>query len=220
MNTEIRHRPVFSTLFARLTPGETLTAEADAMASMSAHTAMTTRLNGGFFAAILKRFFGGETLFVNDFSCEPGHEESEVVVTQPTPGDLVELPLQGTSMFLQPGAFVACTAGVTLGVGWAGFRSWFNGEGLFRLKVSGQGSVWIGAYGAIVEREVQGELVVDSSHVVAYEPTLKLHVGLSGGLFSSLLGGEGFVSRMRGRGKVLVQTRSLKGLAAWTNSYL
>jgi hypothetical protein len=36
------------------------------MASMSSNTGVKTRSNGGFLKAILKKIFGGESLFVND----------------------------------------------------------------------------------------------------------------------------------------------------------
>ena len=36
-------------------------------------------------------------------------------------------------------------------------------------------------------------------------------------VFGSFLGGEGFVSRLEGSGKYIIQTRSLSGLASWIN---
>jgi uncharacterized protein (TIGR00266 family) len=94
------------------------------------------------------------------------------------------------------------------------------GEGLFRLKIYGQGRVWFGAYGAIFEKEISGEHVVDSGHLVAYEPTISIHVGLAGGLFTSFFSGEGIITRVRGQGKIYMQSRSFDGLASWTNSHL
>ncbi|MGB0678408.1 MAG: TIGR00266 family protein [Polyangiales bacterium] len=220
MQSEIRFKPSFAAVFLTLRPGDRVVAEADAMASMGKSVQMKTRFNGGFFRALLRRFFGNESLFVNEFTCAEGQESAPLVLTQPTPGDIIELDLKGTSLFLQPGAFLACAATVTLGLGWAGFRSWFNGEGLFRLKVSGEGKVWVGAYGGISKRDVQGELKVDTGHLVAYEPTVRIQLALAGGIFSSFFGGEGFVSKMQGRGAIYIQSRSLDGLAAWTNAHI
>src|SRR5690606_9149326 len=134
--------------------------------------------------------------------------------TQPTPGDIECIELKGQSMYLQPGAFLACEPGVELGLGYAGFRSFLAREGLFRLKVSGTGRVWFGAYGGIIAKDIQGEYVVDSGHLVAYEPTVQLRLGLASGVFSSLFGGEGLVLRMTGPGRIYLQTRSMQGLAA------
>ena len=67
-----------------------------------------------------------------------------------------------------------------------------------------------------------GEVLSVSDHqgVVAYEPSVSLRMGLSGGVFSSFFSGEGLVTRLRGPGRVYLQSRSLEGLASWTNSYL
>ena len=61
---------------------------------------------------------------------------------------------------------------------------------------------------------------MDTSHLVAYEPQLKLKAQLSGGLFSSFFSGEGLVTRIEGKGKIIIQTRSMSGLASWTNRFL
>lgn len=220
MNVEVRHRPSFATLFVTLAPGEHVVAESDAMASMSSTCEMRTRFNGGFLRGVLRKLFAGESLFVNEFSCAEGAGSAELVLTQATPGDIECIELDGTELWLQPSAYVASEPGVTLGLGWAGFRSWFGREGLFRLKVSGRGRVWFGAYGGVHAREIDGEYVVDTGHLVAYEPSVAMRVGLSGGIFSSFFGGEGFVSRMSGRGRIYLQSRSIDGLAAWTNGHL
>ena len=86
-----------------------------------------------------------------------------------------------------------------------------------KLKASGEGTLWFGGYGGIIERKVDGELKVDDGHLVAYDPGLKLKVGTAGGLFSSMMGGEGFVTKVLGQGTVYIQTRSIKGLASWLN---
>ena len=103
---------------------------------------------------------------------------------------------------------------------WAGFKSWFSREGLFKLTVSGTGTLWYGAYGELLEKQVDGEYIVDTAHLVAYEPHMKLKIQLAGGLFSSLFSGEGFVTRIEGQGKITIQTRSLSGLAGWLNPRL
>lgn len=221
MDTEIRNRPSFANILVRLRGRERVVAEADAMASMGTAIQMRTRLSGGFIQALLRRVFGGESLFVNEFSTETDTPEgAELVLTQPFPGDIECVTLDGNSIFLQPGAFIACEASVRLGVGWAGFASWLGGEGLFRMRLTGHGRAWFGAYGGIFERMVQDEYIVDTGHLVAYEPSISLRVGLAGGIFSSFFGGEGLVTRVRGPGRIYLQTRSIEGLAAWTNGHM
>jgi len=217
MQVEIRNRPSFANLRVQLAKGDQITAESDAMASMSTNVEMAVRLNGGPFSAVARRVLGSESLFVNSFSSS---SQGELVLTQSFPGDIEEIALNDTVLYLQPGAFLACESTVSLGLGWAGLSSFVGREGLFRLKVSGTGRVWFGAYGSIFSREVSDELVVDTGHLVAYEPSIALRVGLAGGIFSSFFSGEGMVTRVRGPGRVYLQSRALDGLAAWTNSYL
>ena len=64
MEATTRNRPSFANIHVKLEPGDKIIAEADAMASMSASVEMKTRWSGGIMAAILKRIFGGESLFV------------------------------------------------------------------------------------------------------------------------------------------------------------
>jgi len=72
----------------------------------------------------------------------------------------------------------------------------------------------------LLEREVDGEFIVDTSHLVAYEPGIKLKLQLAGGIFSSLFGGEGLVTRVVGKGKIVIQSRSISGIASWINPRL
>lgn len=219
MNTTIEGRPAFAHLHVDLEAGESIMAESDAMAGMSADLDLKAKLNGGFFAALAKRFFGGESLFVNRFTNNTGSTR-RVTLVQNTPGDIGVIELNGNRMCLQPGAYIASTPGVKLGLKWAGIASFLGKEGLFKLMVSGNGKVWYGAYGSLLERPVDGEWIVDTSHLVIYEPQLKLKVQMAGGFFSSFFGGEGLVTRLNGKGKVVIQTRSLDGLKSWLNPRL
>lgn len=219
MQVETRDRPCFANVRVMLDAGERVIAEADAMVSMSPSVALTTRLNGGPGGAVVKRLFGNESMFVNEFTAGVGG--GEVIFSQPFPGDIECLTLAGETLYLQPGAYIASEPGVQLGVGWAGFASFVGGEGLTRLKVAGHGRVWFGAYGAIFARAVAGEYVVDTGHLVAYEPGLRLSVGMaSRGVFSTFFSGEGLITRVRGTGRIWMQTRAIAGLTAWTNRYL
>ena len=132
-------------------------------------------------------------------------------------GEIRCIELNDSEFHLQPGAFLASTQGIKLGLRWAGLVSFIAREGLFKLTVRGTGKVWYGAYGALIEKEVDGEYIVDTSHLVAYEPGIKLRLQLAGGLFSSFFGGEGLVTRVCGKGKIIVQSRSLSGVTAWLN---
>lgn len=219
MKLTVEGKPVFAHVIVELDPGESFVAESDAMSSMSSDLDMNATFNGGFFKALLKRFFGGESLFINTFKNNTS-KTLNLHLTQPTPGDIAVKELNGESYCIQKGAYVASDASVNLGIKWAGFASFIAGEGLFKLVVSGHGKVVFGAYGGIIEKEINGEYIVESGHLVAYEPTMNLKLQLAGGVFGSLFGGEGFVTRIEGKGKIYLQTRSMSSLAAWVNRFL
>ncbi len=216
MHVETGGKPSFTYMTVTLEAGERIVAESDAMASMDADIAHDVKFNGGFFKAIFRRALGGESFFINHFINE-GAMPKKITLTQASPGDIVPVKLNDSGVFMQPGAFVFRTPGIDVELKWAGFRSFFAREGLFRLYAHGTGTVWLGAYGHIFEKEIDGEYLIDTSHIVAYGPELEMRLQLSGGLISSLTSGEGLLTRMSGKGKVLMQSRSIGGLASFLN---
>jgi len=216
MKTLIEGAPSFAYLNVELEPGESIIAESDAMVSMDSAITMKAEFNGGFFSGVLKSLFGGESLFVANYTNNT-NQIKRITLVQNTPGDMREIELNNSSLILQPGAYIASSLGVKLEVRWAGFRSWIAKEGLFKLEASGKGCLWYGGYGGIIYREVRGSYLVDTSHLIAYEPHLKIKLQLAGGLFSSFFGGEGIVTRIEGDGKIALQTRSVSGLSTWIN---
>jgi len=205
---EIRYKPAFAAIFVTLNPGDRITAEAGAMTSMDAQLSMRTQFSGGLIPGLLKKFFGGESLFVNVFTNET-QQPLTLVLTQSTIGDIERIDLSQGDICFQPGAYIAHTPGVKMGVQWAGFASWFAGEGLFKLKLTGEGRVFFGAYGGMTKKHVQGEFVVDSGHLVAYQPQIQMGIKLAGGLFGSVTSGEGLVNRLSGEGEIYLQSRSI-----------
>lgn len=211
MKYDIRYRPAFAAVFITLEPGEQITAEAGAMVSMDADLSMTTEFSGGLFSGLIRKFLGGESLFVNVFKNNT-NRPLNLVLTQSVIGDIEAINLRGKTICFQPGAYIANSPGVKMGIRWAGFASWFAGEGLFKLQFSGNGTVLFGVYGGLTQKEVNGEFIVDNSHLVAYESGIKMNIALSGGLFGSLTSGEGFVNRLTGKGIIYLQSRSITGL--------
>ena len=207
----IRYKPAFAAIFVTLDPGDSIIAEAGAMTSMDGRLSMKTEFSGGFFSALLRKFLGGESLFVNVFENKTS-QPLNITLTQSIIGDIECLELTGNEICFQAGAYIASSPQVKLGVRWAGFASWFTGEGLFKLKVNGHGKVFFGAYGGLSKQNIAGEFIVDNSHLVAYSPNIKMSIGLSGGLISSLTSGEGLVNRLKGNGVIYLQSRSIEGL--------
>ncbi|MGB0455064.1 MAG: TIGR00266 family protein [Bacteriovoracaceae bacterium] len=216
MEVKIEGGQAFSHLNVTLSPGESITTESGAMASMDKGVDLKSSLNGGIFRAILLKLLGKESLFINNFS-NTTKEAQKIYLTQRSPGEICEAQINDETLYIQPGAFIACSKGVKFSLRWAGFSSWLAGEGLFRIKIHGTGKVWYGAYGAVVEKYVEGEYIVDSGHLLSYPEDMELKIKLAGGIFSSFFSGEGLVLKLVGKGKIKLQTRSIGGLAGWLN---
>jgi uncharacterized protein (TIGR00266 family) len=219
MQSVIKGGPAFAYIQMELAPGERLIAESDAMASMDADVELVAKPNGGWLGAPIRRFLGGESFFVSEFS-NGTQRPRRLTLVQKTPGDIRRIDLNGNAICLQRGAFICATPGVKIGVRYAGIGAFIAREGLFKLIASGSGSLWYGSYGSLIERRIEGEYIVDSSHLVAWEPQMKLKVQMAGGLISSLTSGEGLVTRVEGRGNIILQSRSMSGLVGWLNPKL
>ena len=115
MKYEIRYKLAFAAIFMTLEPGERITAEAGAMTSMDSRLTMKTQFSGGILAAFLRKFFGGESLFVNVF-INKTEEPLTLVFSQSVIGDIERVALEGNAMCFQPGAYIAHTFGVKMSV--------------------------------------------------------------------------------------------------------
>ena len=96
-----------------------------------------------------------------------------------------------------------------------GIKAFFSGEGAFVIACRGYGQVFFNSYGAILEREVHGTLVVDTGHVVGWEPTLEYTIRGMGGVKQTLFSGEGLVMAFEGVGKIYLQSRHVPALVRW-----
>jgi uncharacterized protein (TIGR00266 family) len=210
MEIELVNRPGNSAARLTLAAGEHVTAEAGAMIAMSADVGITTtthKRGSGSFTKTVKRLFAGESLFLNHF--ESRRAGAEVWLGTPLPGDMTSITLQNESLIVQGGSFVACESGVEVGIGWQGFRTLLSGENLFWVKLQGTGKVLINSFGAIYEQPVNGEFIVDTGHIVAFNETLKFTLTKAGSSWlHSILGGEGLVCKFQGRGTVWCQSNN------------
>lgn len=214
-------RPDFSLLTVQLQQGQKVFAEPSAMASMSPTLTLKAGLKGGALKS-LGRMFGGESLIVNTFTATSG--PGEVVFAPGHLGDTQHYRLNGGSLLLQRGAYMANSEGVEINGKWQGAKGFFSGEGLVLLKASGVGDVFFNSYGAILQIDVTNDYYVDTGYVVAFEDTLQYQVqvvpGLRGGGFKRLFfSGEGLVCRFSGQGKIWIQTRYVSPYLSWINKF-
>jgi len=215
MEYRIVCRPSYSLLELRLEDGEEVVAEAGAMVYMK-NVELKTEVKGGIFGGLKRALLGGETFFTNRFVARG---KGLLGLAPRYNGDVVHIPLEGR-IFAQSGAFLASTPEVEIDTKWGGGRTFFAGEGLFLLKLEGSGDVFLASFGGVEELDVDGSLIVDTGHIVAFEDGLDFDVRRVGGLKATLLSGEGLVAEFRGQGKVWIQTRSIAEYIGWISSLM
>lgn len=190
-----------------------LKVEASAMATMDSHVTMKTRMRGG-----LGRLLTGESLFLNEFTAQSG--PAEIGIAPGSPGDVRHLHLDGNTVYLQNSAYVASTQGVELETKWQGLtKGFFSGESFFLIRAHGNGDLWFSSYGGIIEIDVDGGYVVDTSNIVAFTDGLEYSINKMGGYKSLFFSGEGLVCRFSGRGRVWIQTRKAAAFVSWASPY-
>jgi len=206
---KINHNPDYAMLTVTIPNGQTLKVEASAMAAMDSNIKMKTKLKGGF-----GRFLTGESLFVNEFTAQNGN--GKIMISPGSAGDLKHIALNNNVIYLQNSGYVASGLDVTLETKWQGMmKGFFSGESLFLIKCSGNGDLWFNSFGGIIEIDVDGDYIVDTGYIVAFESSLEYHVQPVGGLKTLFFSGEGLVCRFTGKGKLWIQTRQVGSFANW-----
>lgn len=225
MKHEITFKPSFAMIRFDMEPGESVITEAGSMVGMSTNMSIKTSIGGtqqGFFGklfnfviAFIRKFLGGESMFFNTYS--PSGAGGNLLVSPALVGDIVSLPVSASKpVIIQPGSFVASTPGVVLKTKWGGLRSILGREGAFLLQASGEGEVWINAYGGIREIDVAGEFLVDTGHMVAFDASLNYKLRMAGGgMLTAFKSGEGLIFEFSGNGKLLIQSRNVGSLVSW-----
>ncbi|MDD1719546.1 MAG: TIGR00266 family protein [Methanoregulaceae archaeon] len=219
MKYEIRYKPSYSLLAVTLSPGESIIAEAGAMTYMQPGLEVKThRREKGILGSLGLALIGGQSFFVNEFTAT-GTAEAGFSAAPLGDIDVLEVG-PGHGFIIQKAAYVASQQGVDLDVQWQGFTKGLFGQGLFMIKVTGQGTLFINTFGAIDHHTLApGEhLIVDNFHLVAFSDTCQYKVTKFGSLKSTILGGEGFVTDITGPGEVYIQTKNISELAdlIWT----
>ncbi len=217
MKYEIKYRPSYSLLVVNLAQGDTITAEAGAMTYMSPNIEPHTRkreksLLGSLGLTIL----GGQSFWVNDYIATNG--PGEVAFVAAPIGDIETLEIRPNQGYIiQKSAYIASTESVDLDIKWEGFTKGLFGQGLFMIKVRGNGTLFINTFGAIDKHTLAlGQtMIVDNFHLVAFSDTCSYKVTKFGGLKETILGGEGLVTQITGPGDIYIQTKNVREFVEW-----
>ena len=212
MQIEIINSPGNSAAKVALEGGEKLVAESGGMIAMSGSVSVATSSKtkgGGGVMKGLKRMLSGESFFLNTFTAPP--QGGEVYLAPSLIGDMVIYELDGSCELIAQGtSFVGSGEDVEIDSNWQGWKSaMFSGESMFWLHFKGKGPIILNSFGGIYEKQVDGDYIVDTGHIVAFENSLRFHVQKSGkSWFSAIAGGEGLVCRFEGKGRLFCQTHN------------
>lgn len=212
MQYQLIAQPAMTVAKLSLQAGESITCEVGAMIAMSSgFTVETTSRNkggGGGIGKGLKRMFAGENYFLNHFTATSPNQT--LIICPALLGDIMHYPLTGGTLIVQGSSWLASSAGIDIDATWQGIgKALFSGESMFWVKCTGTGDLLLNSFGAIHRIDVNGQHVVDTGHIVAFEDTLQFEIGkASESLVGSFLGGEGLVCKFRGQGKLYCQSHN------------
>lgn len=210
-----------------LSAGEVVIGEAGRMSWMSEDVAMATSTSyaggsGGFMGAI-KRVAGGGTLFTSSYTA--GGAGGLVAFSTTIPGQILPVNVSpGHDYIVHRHGFLAATNGVQLS---SAFQqslggALFGGEGFILQRVGGQCDAWIQLQGEIVTYDLAPgqNLFVHPAHIGMFTDGTQFSITTIKGLKNKFFGGEFFLVKMTGPGKVWLQSLTLSGLAQDLMPYL
>lgn len=205
-----------------LAQGESVKAESGAMVAMSDGMKLTGKADGGILKGIARKF-SGESFFMQHIEAEDG--DGWVMLAAPMPGGIKAVDVSpGRELTVQKNGFLAATQGVTVSTKVQSLtKGILSGEGLFVVKITGEGTVFLASYGSIEMLELQpGEKVlIDNGHLVAWDADMKYTITKGAkSWFSAATSGEGFACRFEGPGRVMFQTRNPQALGGWIFPFL
>ena len=208
----------YALVYVILNHGESVIAENGAMVAMSAGIEITVAAEGGIGKSIGRKIFADEGFFFTRFTAHAGG--AWVALAPKFPGDVFTTLSTSEGLTIQTGSILGHGEEVNTKVIYAGVKSALMKEGLTAIQASGEGYILLSTYGAVEEITLVAgqELNIDSGHLVAWSPSLKLDLILAGGLINQAFSGEGIVAKFTATdndGKIIIQTRSEQQLFQW-----
>lgn len=223
MKYEILYPEAFPVVKCQLEQGERLKAESDAMITMSATVDVEGKMTGGILSGLARKFLTGESFFCQELVASRG--PGEVMLGHALPGGIVALPLTGSyGWIVEKGGYMASTEGIEVDTKMQNLsHGLFSGQGFFVLRIKGTGTLFVSSFGVIhpVELGEGEEVIIDNGNLVAWPDYMDYTIEkASNGWLSGIKSGECLVTRFRGPGTVLIQTRNPSSFEAWIRSMI
>jgi uncharacterized protein (TIGR00266 family) len=209
--------------------GEKIYCESDAMVMMETNLDLKGNMTGGLVGSLMRRMANGESFFQQHIEAERG--DGDCLLSPTLPGAMEVVDVGPRHYTLNDGAFVAATSSVELktrtqSIGNALFA---QSGGFFVMEAVGSGQVVVSGFGSMFQLDVAPgkDVIIDNSHVVCWDSTLRYEIsmttggnsaglgGMLGNLINSQTSGEGIVLRFSGSGKVFICSRNRDGFLDW-----
>jgi uncharacterized protein (AIM24 family) len=194
----------------RLGIGETAWASKGAIIAHAPGIKWDVKVPGGFGGA-LKRSLSGEGIALTYL--EASAADQHVILGANAAGHITEWDLDRDGPVLTTrGAFLAAwgpRVNITVGMAASAGAAFFGGAGLILQKVEGSGTVLIHGRGDFHEARLADgeELRVSTGNLAAFSTSIDYDIASTGSLKKTFFSKEGlFMTRMRGPGRVLLQT--------------
>jgi len=199
-----------------LESNEKVYGEAGSMVYLSPNIKMEAKARGGILKGIGRKL-AGETFFMTEFS--PAGGTGLVAFAGNAPGTIKDLHLQkGKEFIVQKDAFLCAEDSVDMSIAFQKRLGsiFFGGEGFILERLSGEGTAFIHACGDFIEMDLkEGESIkVDTGSVVGWEGSVDYDIERVKGIKTIFFGGEGlFLTKLKGPGKIIIQSMTLHNLA-------
>lgn len=186
-------------------PGESYFIETGTMVGMSPTWKLNVRTRG--LGKILGRMMTGESLLLQEYEATG---RGELLLAPSFKGDILGVRVGEKQYRISNGSFLASTSGVELDIKTRVKGIMGTGEGLFYLKTTGTGVVFVNSCGSLYKKTLGPgeEYIVDSGHLVMWDMNMDYSTRLAGdGIIKSVFSGEGFVAKFVGPGDIWLQSR-------------
>ena len=204
----------FATLDFVLLSEDVVHAQPRSMVMMTTGVEISTAIGGsagiGGALAGLKGMLAGESFSSATFKAKRDGEK--LSLAPDAIGPILPITLSESSvLMIAKGSYLASDAKVRVQAVYEGIKGFMAKKGLFLLRASGPGLVFLTGAGEIreVTLGVGERIAIDNDYVVAFESTVEYSVVTAAkGLKDSVLSGEGLINRYVGPGRVYYQTRN------------
>lgn len=227
---QIDHQPSYAGLNIELDSGQSIIVASAAMAAMDASLTLESSVRGGLLKGI-KRMATGGSLFMSEFTASANG--GNIYITPVVPGDILHYYLDGTTgLILEASEFLACSPQVEMETNLGRIQSFYANQSLFLAHFFGEGDIWFNSYGAVIEVPVDGEYIIDTGYITAFEDSLDYRIEIVSEFAfhdvirhsllnrqANIINQNTLVCRFQGEGRVWLQARKLDQLMTFLECY-